>query len=159
MTAVLDTSTLGRTMAVRHAFILAGSLWETARFFIVISLLAQLFRAAGNGGPGIIPWLLLGGSGNLLVAVGGFMLSLFPERYGEMIGFLRLGKLLSLFCFLLLMLSGAALISARTEVLQIGPVVLSQGAVLFAVFIFDLLFLAALIGWRPEKRSSLPAAP
>ncbi len=56
-------------MAVRHAFILVGSLWETARFFIVLSLLAQVFSATGNGGPGVIPWLLLGGSGNLLVAV------------------------------------------------------------------------------------------
>ena len=144
-------------MAVRHAFILAGSLWETLRFFIVISLLAQLFHAAGNGGPARIPWLLLGGSGNLLVAVGAFMLSLFPERYGETIGLLRLGKVLSVFSFLLLMASGATLISASTEVLQIGPVVLNQGAVLFAVFLLDLLFLAALIWWRREKRPTFPA--
>jgi hypothetical protein len=144
-------------MAVRHAFIMAGSLWEIARFFIVLSLLAQIYYAADNAGPGIIPWLLLGGSGNLLVAVGGIMLSLFPKKYGELIGFLRLGKVLCVFSFLLLFVSGALAASARLEMLRLGSVSLSQGALLFVIFLFDLLFLAALIVWRREKRSAFPA--
>jgi hypothetical protein len=137
-------------MAARNALILAGSLWETARFFIVLSILAQFFSAAGGAGPGIIAWLLLGGSGNLLVVAGGVMLSLFPEKYGGLIGFLRLGKVLSVFSFLLLVASGAVGLSARIELLRLGP--LSQGAALFAIFFLDLAFLAVLVAWRPEKQ-------
>ncbi|HVO39925.1 MAG TPA: hypothetical protein VMV03_12925 [Spirochaetia bacterium] len=142
-------------MTARRAFVLAGSLWETTRFFIVISLLVLLFRSAGEGGAWIIPWLLLGGTGNLLVAVGGIMLSLYPQTYGQLIGFLRLGKILSIFSFLLLILSGAVGMSAAVELVKIGAYGVDQGAVLFAIFILDLLFLAALVAWRKEPQ---PAA-
>lgn len=158
LTAVCGASTLARTMAARHAFILAGSLWETARFFIILSLLAQLFYAAGSGGPAIIPWLLLGGSGNLLIAAGGTMLSLFPEKYGELIGFLRLGKVLSVFSFLLLVTSGATGISTAIELIRLGPFSIRQGTVLLAALFLDLLFLAVLIAWRQEKGPHSPAA-
>ncbi|HTP58726.1 MAG TPA: hypothetical protein VMM82_07385, partial [Spirochaetia bacterium] len=131
----------------RTALVLAGSFWEAVRFFVVLSLLAQIFSA----GAGIIPWLLLGGSGNLLVAVGAFMLSLFPERYGGLIGFLRLGKLLSVFSFLLLALSGSIGISARAELIRVGPVSFPQASVLFTIFALDLAFLVALVSWKKEK--------
>ncbi len=142
-------------MPVRHALILAGSLWETVRFFLVISLLAQVF---GDAVQGTVPWLLLAGSSNLLLAVGGFMLSLFPGKYGELIGFLRLGKVLSVFSFVLLIASGAIEVSARIELLRLGPFNVNEGAVLFAVFVLDLLFLVALIMWRREKDARFPAA-
>jgi len=145
-------------MAARHVFVLAGSLWETARFFIVISLLARLFRSAGVGVQWAVPWLLVGGSGNLLMAAGGFMLSLFPDRHKDLIGFLRLGKVLSLFSFVLLLLSGAARLSIAAEVVRLGAVSLTTGAVLFAIFVLDLLSLAALIAWRAEKGSPSFAA-
>jgi len=141
-------------MTARRTFVLAGSLWETTRFFIVISLLALLFRAAGEGGAWIIPWLLLGGTGNLLVAVGGIMLSLYPRTYGQLIGFLRLGKILSVFSFLLLILSGAVGMSAAVELVKIGSYRVDQGTVLFAIFILDLLFLAALVAWRKEPTAN-----
>jgi hypothetical protein len=144
-------------MAARHASLLAGSLWEAIRFFVVLSLLAQVFSAASGAGPWIIPWLLLGGSGNLLVSVGGLMLSLFPQKYGELIGFLRLGKLLSVFSFFLLAVSGALGISTRAVALRIGSVSLTQGAVLFAVFVLDVAFLVILIAWRKEKPPVLPS--
>jgi hypothetical protein len=146
-------------MAARNAFVLAGSIWEAVRFFVVLSLLAQIFSAAAGVGPGIIPWLLLGGSGNLLVAVGGIMLSLFPDKYGEMIGFLRLGKVLSVFSFLLLAISGSVGISARTVLMHVGPLSFNQAAVLFAVFAFDLAFLVALVSWHREKIPPMPALP
>jgi hypothetical protein len=139
-------------MAPRNAFVLAGSFWEAVRFFVVLSLLAQIFAAGAGYVRGIIPWLLLGGSGNLLVAVGGIMLSLFPDKYGELIGFLRLGKVLSVFSFLLLALSGSLGMSVRAELLRVGPVGLSQAAVLFAVFALDLVYLVALVSWHREKR-------
>lgn len=140
-------------MALRHAFVLAGSLWEAVRFFIVISLLALVFRSSLAS----IPWLLLGGSGNLLVAVGGLMLSLFPEKYGELIALLRLGKVLSVFSFVLLVVSGAIGAFARMELLRFGPVSLNETGVLLLVFLLDLLFLIALVAWRKGKGSPLPA--
>ncbi len=142
-------------MPVRHALILAGSLWETVRFFLVISLLAQVF---GDAVQGTVPWLLLAGSSNLLLAAGGFMLSVFPGKYGELIGFLRLGKVLSVFSFVLLIASGAIEVSARIELLRLGPFSVNEGAVLFAIFVLDLLFLVALITWRREKHLRFPAA-
>jgi len=63
------------------------------RFFLVISLIAHVLHAAGGAGPWVVPWLLLGGSGNLLVAVGGIMLALFPEKHEGLVGILRLGKI------------------------------------------------------------------
>jgi len=140
-------------MALRHAFVLAGSLWEAVRFFIVISLLALVFRSSLSS----IPWLLLGGSGNLLVAVGGVMLSLFPGTYAELIGLLRLGKVLSVFSFVLLVVSGAIGISAHIELLHLGPLSLNEVTVLLLVFLLDVLFLIALIAWRRDKGSSFSA--
>lgn len=144
-------------MTARRALVLAGSLWEATRFFIVISLLALLFRTAGEGGAWIIPWLLLGGSGNLLVAVGGFMISLYPRKYAELIGFLRLGKVLAVFSFILLILSGAVGMSATIELVRLGGYGLEQGTVLFAIFVLDLLFLAALVAWKRE--GDIPTPP
>lgn len=144
-------------MTARRALVLAGSLWEATRFFIVISFLALLFRAAGEGGAWIIPWLLLGGTGNLLVAVGGIMLSLYPQKYAELIGFLRLGKILAVFSFILLILSGAVGMSATIELVRLGGYGLDQGTVLFAIFVLDLLFLAALVAWKRETPPPAPA--
>ena len=79
------------------------------------------------------------------------MLSLFPDKYKELIGLLRLGKVLCLFSFLLLAIAGSIGTSARVLTLRIGPVSLNQAAVLFAVFALDLAFLVALVSWRMEK--------
>ncbi|HVP18420.1 MAG TPA: hypothetical protein VMU36_05435, partial [Spirochaetia bacterium] len=83
--------------------------------------------------------------------------SLFPETCGELIGLLRLGKVLSVFSFVLLVASGAIGISARIEILRLGPFSLSEATVLLIVFLLDLLFLVALIAWRREKSSPFPA--
>lgn len=85
------------------------------------------------------------------------MLSLFPEKYGNLIGFLRLGKALSVFAFILLLLSGAVGVSSQVEILRLGPLSLNEGTVLLGIFILDLLFLAALLAWRQEKGSSFTA--
>jgi len=138
-------------MAARHALLLAGSLWEAIRFFVVLSLLAQLYYAAGAASPQIVPWLLIGGSGNILMAAGGIMISLFPIRYAELIGFLRLGKVLSLFSFLLLGASGAIGFSASEVALRLGPLTLNKGSVLLGILFFDLAFLAVLLAWRVGK--------
>lgn len=139
--------------------LLAGSLWEIPRFFLLISLLAFLLHAVSGTGRWLYPWLLLCGSGNLLAGAGGIMLALFPEKNGGLVGLLRLGKVLALFSYLLLLFSGAMRISVGLQVLSLGPVAVTLAVVLFIVFVLDLLFLAVLLGWRAAARQQeLPAA-
>jgi hypothetical protein len=146
-------------MKARRALLLAGSLWEIARFFLLISLLAFLLHAVSGTGRWLFPWLLVCGSGNLLVGAGGIMLSLFPEKNGGLVGLLRLGKILAVFSYVLLLFSGAMRMAMELQVLSMGPVSVTLAAVLFAVFVLDLLFLAVLLGWRPEAaQPALPAA-
>jgi hypothetical protein len=145
-------------MKARHALLLAGSLWEIVRFFLVISLIAALLHAAVGAGPWVLPWLLLGGSGNLVVAAGGIMLSLFPDKHDGVIGLLRVGKILGIFSFLLLLASGALREGAGVTLFSFGRLVVTQGPVLFALFVFDLLFLAILLAWR-RGDDARPIAP
>jgi len=135
-------------MTARRVFILAGSLWEIVRFFLVLSILVLLFRGAGGQGSWIVPWLLLGGTGNLLVAVGGIMLALFPVRYEGVMSLLRLGKALGIFSFLLLLVSGAVGMTPNIVLLRIDPLAVTEGAALVAIVLLDLLFLAALLLYR-----------
>jgi hypothetical protein len=145
-------------MNARRALLLAGSLWEIVRFFLLISLLVFVLRALNGVGGWVLPWLLLGGSGNLLVAVGGIMLSLFPERNGGLIGLLRVGKILAVFSFILLVLSGAMRVAIGIQVFTVRGVAFSQGVLLVALFCLDLLFLAVLLAWRaPEAPKEVPA--
>ena len=137
-------------MKARRVLLLAGSLWEIVRFFVLISLLAFLLHAASGSGGWVFPWLLLCSSGNLLVGAGGIMLSLFPHKNAGLVGLLRLGKILALFSYALLLISGAMRMAIGLPVLAFGGFALTLAAVLFAVFVLDLLFLAVLLAWRAE---------
>jgi hypothetical protein len=152
-------ATLRLNMKARRALLLAGSLWEIVRFFLIISLCAFLLHASSGAGPWAFPWLLMGASSNLLVGAGGIMLALFPEKHEGLIGLLRLGKILALFAFMLLLVSGAMRLAVGLEVLAIGGFPITEAAVLFVVFVLDLLFLAVLLSWRErEGRRGLPTA-
>jgi hypothetical protein len=135
-------------MKARRGLLLAGSLWELVRFFLVLLLFAAVLRGAAGAGLWVFPWLLLAGSGNLLIAAGIGMLALFPFRYSRLIGLLRLGKVMSIFAFVLLAVSGAMRPAAAFEALRVGRAAVSAAAVLFGVVILDLLLLAVLIRWR-----------
>ena len=137
----------------------AGSLWEIVRFFLLISLLAFLLRAVSGTGRWLFPWLLLCGSGSLLAGAGGVMLSLFPEKNGGLVALLRLGKVLALFSYLLLLFSGAMRVAIGLQVVSLGGFAVTMAAVLFVVFVLDLLVLAVLFGWRAVTAPTvLPAA-
>jgi hypothetical protein len=144
-------------MKARRTLLLTGSLWEIVRFFLQISLLSGVLREAAGAGPWILPWLLFGGSGNLVVAAGGIMLSLFPARYGGTIGLLRVGKILSIFVFLLLLVSGALRAGAVMRAYTLGTLAVTLSLVLLAMFVLDLLFLAVLLAWKRDEET--PAAP
>jgi hypothetical protein len=137
-------------MNARRALLLAGSLWEIVRFFLHVSLLAGLLRGAAGAGPWVLPWMLLAGSGSLVIAVGGVMLSLFPVRYASTILLLRIGKLLEVFSFVLLLAAGG-LSAGVTRALVFGSVAVPQAAVLLVLCALDLLFLLVLLAWRPEE--------
>ena len=81
------------------------------------------------------------------------MLALFPARYAPLLAFLRLGKAMSVFSFILLLVSGALGIASAFEILGVGRRALTGGAVLLVVFLLDLAFLAVLICWRAEEKA------
>jgi hypothetical protein len=137
-------------MQARRILLVAGSLWEIVRFFLVVTLVALLLQEAGASGAWVYPWLLVAASGNLLVAVGGIMLALFPGRYAALLGLLRLGKVIALFSFLLLVISGALGAAIGRALVSLGGIVVTQGMALFGVFLLDLLFLVLLFSWRGE---------
>ncbi len=145
-------------MQARRGLLLAGSLWELVRFFLVLYLFASVLRGISGAGSWVYSWLLVAGSGNLLIAAGGGMLAMFPERYARLIALLRLGKAMSIFSFILLVASGALGIASGYEILGIGRRALTGGAVLLFVFILDLAFLAVLVGWRSEATQDIPPA-
>jgi hypothetical protein len=136
-------------MNARRALLLAGSLWEIVRFFLHVSLLAGLMGGAAGAGPSVLPWMLLAGSGSLVIAVGGVMLSLFPARYAPTIVLLRIGKVLEVFSFVLFLAAGGLSIGV-TRLLVLGPVAVPQVAVLLVLSALDLLFLLVLLAWRRE---------
>jgi hypothetical protein len=147
-------------MNARRGLLLAGSLWEFVRFFLVLFLFASALQGGASGaGAWLFPWLLVAGSGNLLIAAGGGMLALFPARYAPLIPVLRLGKAMSVFSLILLAVSGAQRITAGRGVFGIGRRVISGDAVLLAVFLLDLAFLAILVGWRAGERQVPPRDP
>ncbi len=141
-------------MTARRALLLAGSLWELARFFLLTMLIALILDAAGTSGSWIYPWLLLMGGQGLLVAAGALMVSLFPDRYGTLVGLLRLGKILGVFTFLLLVISRAFGAAESLQLLAVGRLRLRGDRILYTVFLLDALFLAVLLAWRPADRPS-----
>ena len=139
-----------------RALLLAASCWEVVRFFLVLMLFPLVLETASTTGPWLFPWLLFTASGNLLVAAGGILLAVFPSRYAPLLGLLRLGKAISVFAFLLLLVSGALGAVVGRQVLTAGPLVLTLGPVMLAVFALDLLFLAALLWLRAERTVQEP---
>jgi hypothetical protein len=133
-------------MKLQRLFLFAGSLWELVRFFALLALLAVLFRSQG---PMAIPWVLLVCSSSLLSPVGWFLLALYPQRYENLIGLLRLGKLLGLFSLVLLLVF--AYVSSEFIVpLESGTPGMIQIISLPVMLFFDLIFLALLLSLKPK---------
>ena len=143
-------------MTARRVLLALGSLWDLVRFYLVISLLTLIVRSAGGEGSAMVPWLLLAGTGNLLVPVGGLMLALFPQRYGSLLGLLRLGKGLSVFSFVLLLVSGSIRSAVNASVVHVGGRALSGVALVLGLFVLDAAFLALLM--IPAAGARLPLA-
>jgi hypothetical protein len=135
-------------MNARRVLILLGSLWDLARFFLTLSIVAAIFGSEGGWAAALLPWLLVASASCLLVPAAGFLLALYPGRYGNLAAFLALGKILNLFSFILLLLAGPLAMGARTALLRLGEVELTPLAVLPAVALFDLIFFIILVSFR-----------
>lgn len=132
-------------MTARRLLLALGSLWDLVRFFLVISLLLLVVRSAGAGGTPLAAWLLLAGAGNLLLPVGGLMLALFPDRYASLLAFVRLGRALSVFSFVLVIASGGMRAAAAAPLLHLGGRTVSVSALALLVFALDLVLLVLLL--------------
>ncbi len=147
-------------MKARRALLLCGSLWELVRFFLVLLLFAAVLQDASGASPSwVLPWLLVVGSGNLLIAAGGGMLAWFPDRYGQLISFLRLGKVLSIFSFVMLLVSGGLRIASGHILLGAGRFAVTGGTALLGVCVLDMLFLVVLMGWHGEQDTGEQGRP
>jgi hypothetical protein len=146
-------------MRTQRALLLGGSIWEIMRFFLLALLFAAVLREAVGAGSWVFPWLVAIGSGSLLISAAAGMIALFPDRYGQLMAFLRLGKVLSAFSLFLLLVSGALRVTAGIGI-GLAGIEIPQGVILLCILVLDLLFLAALLSWRQEQAPpDLPAAP
>jgi len=147
-------------MKARRGLLLAGSLWELVRFFLVLSLFAAVLHGTAGTPAWVFPWLLVAGSGNLLIAAGMGMVALFPVRYARLVALLRLGKVLGLFAFALLAVSGGMAPAAGLEIAQVGAVSVRGSVVLVFAALMDVLVLGVLLRWRyPEEPRAASAGP
>lgn len=144
-------------MKARRGLLLAGSLWELVRFFLVLSLFAAVLHGMAGAPTWVFPWLLVAGSGNLLIAAGMGMVALFPVRYARLVALLRLGKVLGLFAFVLLAVSGGMAPAAGLEIAQVGAVSVRGSLVVVFAALMDVLVLVVLLRWRyPEEPRAAP---
>ena len=134
----------------QRALLAAGAAWEAVRFFLVLHVLAVLLGGGVELGRWLLPWLLFGASGSLLAVAGGVLLVAFPRRYDGLLGLLRLGKIIGVFCFVLLMICGALSPVVDRAIGFLGPLVIPLGPLMLGIFALDLLFLAFLLGVRGE---------
>ena len=146
-------------MKAQRALLGVGSAWELARFFLVLVLFSTVLKASVGAGAWVVPWLVAAGSGTLVVGAGSALLALFPARYAKTIALLRLGKLLSVFAFVLMVASGALRAAAGVPVGGGGRRGLSAAAILVCVFVLDAAFLAVLLVWRSVEEVPAPAGP
>jgi hypothetical protein len=143
-------------MTARPVRLVLGACWDFARFFLVLSLLATVIRAGGGPGAAVVPWLLFGATGNLLVPVGVLMYVLFPDRYAGLLGLLRLGKALSVFSFVLLAASGPRLATGSLSSVTVGGQSLPAWVAAAGCALLDAVFLVLLL---LERRGAGRASP
>jgi len=144
-------------MKARRGLLLAGSLWELVRFFLVLYLFAAVLHGTAGAAAWVFSWLLVAGSGNLLIAAGIGMVALFPARYARLVALLRLGKVLSLSAFILLAVSGGMAPAAGLELAQVGAASVRGSVVLVFAALMDVLLLGVLLRWRyPEEPRAAP---
>ena len=147
------------TMKIKRILLLINSLWELARFLLLFLALSFAFRSALLADRSTIYWLILLGSGQLVLPAGMVMLYLDPSRFAPLLNLVRLGKFLGILAgLLLLFLSpfGAALrFSAGLGL----PSALVPYTIVVGASIVDLVFLFLLFLWGSQTPPAESGSP
>jgi hypothetical protein len=131
-------------------FFLSGIVWEFFRFFIFFYLFAIVQLQTMSTNPGSLLWLMLIGSGQLLLPASYFLLFINSKKYCELITILRIAKIIGMFTALVLLIreffmtNGLVISSAVTESLLNKKYLIF---VLLGIF-FDLIFLYFLLSYN-----------
>lgn len=136
--------------------LLLGAAWEVVRF---LALFTAMLGLDPNGERGVVPWLLVFGSGQLALAAAFLFLFLDPAGNRALRPFLVLGKALGLFSALLrALLAPPSPLSAPVWPLSLP---LPPAALLGIVSLFDLALLGFLLAGRGPARAApgRPAPP
>jgi hypothetical protein len=150
-------------MKIKRILFLINSLWELARFLLLFLGLGIAFRLMLLADRSAIYWLILLGSGQLVLPAALVMLYIDPLRFGSLLNLARLGKFLGILSSLLLIF----LSPLSVDLGLVGGLGASFAAVPYSmvigVTIVDLVFLFLLFLWNgtklPEHRETPLDAP
>ena len=133
--------------------LLLGAVWEVVRF---LALFTAMLGLDPNGERGTVPWLLVFGSGQLVLAAAFLFLFLDSAGYRVLRPLLVLGKSLGLFSALLRVLQAPP--SPLSAPVWLFSLPLPPAALLGLVVLFDLALLGFLLAGRGPSRPA-PARP
>ena len=143
-------------MKIKRILFLINSLWELARFFILFLGLGIAFRLTLLAERSAVYWLILLGSGQLVLPAALVMLYLDPLRFDSLLNLARLGKFLGILAGLLLIF----LSPLGVDLGLAGGIGTSFATVPYSlvigVTIVDLVFLFLLFLWNGSKLPELP---
>jgi hypothetical protein len=137
-------------MKIRRISFLINSLWELVRFLLLFAALGVSLGYSLIGDPQTVYWLVLLGSGQLLLPAVLFFLYLDPERFAGLLNVARLGKFLGILAALLLLFLGplSSQIRAVTGNAASASLLLPY-TIVVAATIVDLIFLFLLFLHQP----------
>jgi hypothetical protein len=134
-------------MKIKRILFLINSLWELARVFLLFAALAVALRRTLLEVQSSVYWLVLLGSGQLVLPAALVMLYLDPTRFAALLNLVRLGKFLGILAALLLVfllpLSSGLLPPVGLPV----PFAALPFSIVVGMTIVDLVFLFLLFLW------------
>jgi hypothetical protein len=135
---------------------IAGPVWEFARYFLVLALVATGSSPVDFRGLLSAPWLAAAAAGGLVMPAAFLMLSFDPQRYAGYLPLVRLGKGLEIVTVVLLFFSvgvapGSAVPPLGSRLPGIGSLPVVLGAVA-ALDIAVLVGLFSVLSDRTTKR-------
>ena len=125
-----------------------GGVWELLRFFLLFLSVLSVYLPVIQMNEQAVLWMILIGSAQLLFPPAYVLIAVNPTKYRSLMNFLCIGKIMSIFLvsiFLILHATGISIGSIHVRFLA-KPVSLYW--LLFAVLIFDLIFLFVLLSYR-----------
>ena len=145
-------------MKIKRILLLINSLWELARFLLLFLALGFAFRTTMLTDRSAVYWLILLGTGQLLLPAALVLLYLDPVRFAALLNLVRLGKFLGILAGLLLVFLSPFGANLRLP----GAVGISSALVPYTmaigISIVDLIFLFLLFLWGSAPPDPASAA-